>query len=165
MFYLSDETFAIHAPILLTVEAQITAILKIERASDRSAQTWRAHFEALENHDFVSLGLASDRGQGLVAGYQCACDMGLWVTDHFHEFRDLFKWLHRLERKAYGAMAKEDEAARTFAGAKSEAHLAKRLQQYDAAHQACEQAMALYDPYALLLHCNRSDPASNQIGH
>jgi hypothetical protein len=152
VFYLSDEIFAIHVPILLTVDAQSTAILKIELASDRSAETWRAHFEALENHDFVSLGLASDRGQGLVAGYQGACDMGLWVADYFHEFRDLFKLLHQLERKAYGAMAKEDEAARKFAGAKSEAHLAKRLQQYDAAHQACEQAMALYDHLALLLH-------------
>ena len=83
---------------MLTIDAQSTAILKIELASDRSAETWRAHFEALENHDFVSLGLASDRGQGLVAGYQGACDLGLWVTDYFHEFRDLFEWLHRLER-------------------------------------------------------------------
>jgi hypothetical protein len=64
VFYLSDEIFAIHAPILLTDDAQSTAILKIERASDRSAQTWRAHFEALENHDFVSLGLSLGSGPG-----------------------------------------------------------------------------------------------------
>jgi hypothetical protein len=152
VFYLSDEIFAIHAPILLTIDAQSTAILKIELASDRSAETWRAHFEALENHSFVSLGLASDRGLGLVAGYQGACEKALWVADYFHEFRDLFELAHRLERKAYGAIAKEDEAARKFAGAKSEANLAKRLQQYDAAHHACEQAMELYDQFALLLH-------------
>ncbi len=152
VFYLSDEIFAIHVPILLTIDAQSTAILKIELASDRSAETWRAHFEALENHYFVSLGLASARGLGLVAGYQGACDMALWVADYFHEFRDRFALLHRLERKAYGAIAKEDEAARKFAGAKSEANLAKRLQQYDAAHHACEQAMERYDQFALLLH-------------
>ena len=75
VFYLSDEIFAIHVPILLTIDAQSTAILKIELASDRSAETWRAHFEALENHYFVSLGLASARGLGLVAGYQGACDL------------------------------------------------------------------------------------------
>ncbi|MCP5016325.1 MAG: hypothetical protein GY938_13790, partial [Ketobacter sp.] len=151
VFYLSDEIFAIHIPILLTIDAQSTAILKIELASDRSAETWRAHFEALENHYFLSLGMASDRGQGLVAGYQGACDTGLWVTDYFHEFRDLFALLHRLERKAYAAIAKEDEAARKFAGAKSEANLAKRLQHYDTAHHVCQQAMELYDQLAMLL--------------
>src|SRR5574341_588201 len=134
VFYLSDEIFAIHAPILVTIDAQSTTILHIELASDRSAETWRAHFEALENHHFVSLGMASDRGLGLVSGYQAACDMALWVADYFHEFRDLFALLHQLERKAYAAIAKEDDAARKFAGAKSEANLQKRLQQYETAH-------------------------------
>jgi len=45
VFYLSDEIFAIRAPILVTIDAQSTAILKIELASDRSAQTWEAHFK------------------------------------------------------------------------------------------------------------------------
>ena len=155
VFYLSDEIFAVHVPILLTIDAQSTTILKIELASDRSAETWREHFEALEQHHFVSLGMASDRGLGLVAGYQAACDMPLWVADYFHEFRDLFEVLHQLERKAYAAIAKEDDAARKFAGAKSETNLAKRLQQYDNAHQACEQAIALYDQLAMRLHLLR----------
>jgi hypothetical protein len=152
VLYLSDEIFAIHAPILVTIEAHSTAILRIELASDRSAETWRAHFEALEDHQFFSLGMASDRGKGLVAGYQAACDMALWVADSFHEFRDLFEVLHQLERKAYAAIAKEYDAARMFAKAKSEATLHKRLQQYDSAHDACEQTIALYDQLAMLLH-------------
>jgi hypothetical protein len=155
VFYLSDEIFAIHAPILVTIDARSTTILNIELASDRSADTWSAHFEALEAHQFFSLGMASDRGLGLVAGYQAACDMALWVTDYFHEFRDLFALLHQLERKAYAAIGQEDDAAHQFARAKSEANLAKRLHQYDTAHHACEQAMALYDHLAMLLHLLR----------
>jgi len=155
VFYLSDEIFALHAPILVTIDAASTAILKIELASERSAETWRAHFEALEAHHFSSLGMASDRGLGLVAGYRAACDMALWVADYFHEFRDLFEVLHQMERKAYAAIDKEDEAARQFARAKSEATLTKRLQQYDTAHHTCEQAIALYDELALLLHLLR----------
>jgi hypothetical protein len=151
VFYLSDEIFAIHTPILVTVEAQSTAILNIELASDRSAETWRAHFEALENHHFLSLGMASDRGKGVVAGYRAACDMALWVADYFHEFRDLFEVRHQLERKAYAAINKEYEAARRFANARSESTLQKRLQQYDTAHRACEQAIRLYDQLDLLL--------------
>jgi hypothetical protein len=155
VFYLSDEIFAIHAPILVTIDAHSTAILNIELASDRSAETWRAHFEALENHHFVSLGMASDRGTGLVAGYQAACDMALWVADYFHEFRDLFEVLHQLERKAYTAIDKAYDAARKFDRAKSTSNLAKRLQQYDTAQHACEQAIDLYDHLAMLLHLLR----------
>jgi hypothetical protein len=155
VFYLSDEIFALDKPILVTIDAQSTTILHIELAADRSAETWRAHFEALEHHHFVSLGMASDRGTGLVAGYQAACDIALWVADYFHEFRDLYAVLHQLERKAYAAIDKEYEAARTFANAKSEAHLHKRLEHYDTAHRTCEQAMTLYDQLAILLHLLR----------
>lgn len=151
VFYLSDEIFAIHTPILVTIDARSTTILNIELASDRSAETWRAHFEALEHHQFVSLGLASDRGKGIVAGYQAAYDMALWVADYFHEFQDLFEVCHQLERKAYAAINREYEAARRFANAKSEANLHKRLQHYDTAHRACEQALRLYDDLDLLL--------------
>jgi hypothetical protein len=81
--------------------------------------------------------------------------MALWVADYFHEFRDLFEVLHQMERKAYAAIDREDAAARQFARAKSEATLAKRLQQYETAYDACEQAMDLYDQLALLLHLLR----------
>jgi hypothetical protein len=155
VFYLSDEIFAIGAPILVTLEAQSTAILKIELTSDRSAQTWQTHFEDLGNHLFHSIGMASDRGVGLMAGYQAACQDGLWVCDQFHEFQDLFNRCHQLERKAYTAIGKEDEAAKKFDNAKSEANLQKRLEQYESAYQACEQAMARYDQLDLLLQLLR----------
>ena len=100
VLYLSDEICAIHAPILVTIDARSTALLTIELASDRSAATWRAHFAVLEDHHCFSLGMASDRGLGLVAGYGAACDMALWVCDSFHELRDLFALLQPLERKA-----------------------------------------------------------------
>ncbi len=155
VFYLSDEIFAIHAPILVTIDARSTTILNIELASDRSADTWSAHVAALEEHPFFSLGMASDRGLGLGAGYQTACDMAGWVADDFHAFRDLFEVLHPLERKAYAAMGTEDDAAHKFARATSEANLAQRLHQYDTAQHVCEQAMALYDHLAILLHLLR----------
>ncbi len=151
VFYLSDEIFAIRAPILVTIDAQSTAILKIELASDRSAKTWETHFTDLGAHRFHSLGMASDRGVGLKAGYQAACQDGFWVCDQFHEFQDLFNRCHQLERKAYGAIGQEIKAAETFANAKSEANLQKRLEYYKQTHQACEQAIERYDQLDLLL--------------
>jgi len=49
------------------------------------------------------------------------------------------------------AINKEYEAARRFANARSECNLQKRLQQYDTAHRACEQAITRYDQLDLLL--------------
>src|SRR5262245_15116690 len=155
VFYLSDEIFARHQPILVTIEAQSTAILKIQLASERSAETWKAHFDDLGHHHFHSIGMASDRGRGLVAGYHAACPDARWVGDRFHEFRDLFDRRRQLERQAYAAIAKEDEAPQTCHHAKSEAHLHKRLQHYEHAHHACEQALARYDQLDLLLHLLR----------
>jgi len=98
--YLSDEIFASHAPIVVTMDARSTTSLTIELASDRSADTWSAHFAALEEPQGFSLGMASDRGLGLGAGAQAACDMALWRTDSFHEFRALCEGLPQLERTA-----------------------------------------------------------------
>ena len=156
VFYLSDEIFAIGVPILVTLEAQSTAILKIELASDRSAETWEAHFKDLDKHLFHSIGMASDRGVGLMTGYQAACQDGRWVCDQFHECQELFHRCQQLERKAYGAIGKEMEAGALFHNAKSEANLQKRLEQYERSHQACEQAMARYDQLSLLLQWLRA---------
>jgi hypothetical protein len=151
VFYLGDEIFALHPPILVTIEPHSTAILRIELAADRSASPWKAHFDTLQAHHFSSSGMASDRGVGLVAGYREAHPEALWVSDQFHEFHDLFNLRSPWERKAYGAIAQQDAAARKFHHAKSESNLHKRLLQYEQAHQACEQAMARYDQLDTLL--------------
>ena len=113
VFYLSDEIFAIHAPILVTIDAHSTAILKIELASESRrtpgpAETWRAHFAELEDHHFYCLGMASDRGLGLVAGYQAAVETALWVcVPAYAGIRALFNLLHQWERKTYAAIGKK----------------------------------------------------------
>jgi hypothetical protein len=155
VFYLSDELFALQRPILITLEAQSTAILKIQLASDRGAPTWQTHFEDLRDHHFQSIGMASDRGVGLVAGYQAACPDAIWVCDQFHEFQDLFQHCHQLERQAYRAIAREHERAEIFYNAKSETNLQKRLEQYERAQQTCEQAMLKYDQLDMLLQLLR----------
>jgi hypothetical protein len=155
VLYLSDEIVARHQPILVTMEARSTAILKMQLASDRSAETWKAHVDDLGAHRFDSIGMASDRGRGLVAGSHAACQDARWVCDRFHAFQDLFDRRRQLERKAYAAIAKEDEAAHTFHHAKSAAHLHKRLPHYAHAHHACEHAIARDDQLDLLLQLLR----------
>jgi len=151
VLYLSDEIFARHQPILVTIEAQSTAIVKIQLAAERSAEIGQAHCDDLGHHRFHRIGMASDRGRGLVAGSHAACQDARWVCDRFHACRDLLDRRRQLERKAYATIAKEDEATQTCHNATSEAHLHKRLQHYAHAHHACEHAIACSDHLDLLL--------------
>jgi len=150
VFSLSAELLAIRAPILVTIDAQSTAILKIELAAERSANTWETPFQDLGAHRFHRLGMASDRGVGLQAGYQAAWQEGFWVCDPFHAFQDLFHRCHQLESKAYAALGKESKAAETCANAQSEANLHKRLEPYAQTRQACEHAIERDDQRDLL---------------
>ena len=100
VFDLSDAIFARHQPIMGTLEAQRTALVNMPLAADRSAETWQAHCDDLGAHRFHSIGMASDRGVGLVAGYHAACQDARWVCERFHAFHDLFDRRRQLERTA-----------------------------------------------------------------
>jgi hypothetical protein len=156
VFYLRDALFALDQPIVVPIDAPSTTILNMERAADQSAETWRAHFATLGQHPLVSLGMASDRGTGLMAGAQEACELAVWVTEYCHEVRGRDEVRHPVARQAYAAIAQEYEAARTLANATREAHLQKRRAHSDPASRTCQHAVELYDPCALLLHLLRA---------
>lgn len=65
MRYLLDQN-----PILITIDPVSTAILRIELAPNRKMDIWQQHFEALDEQSFIVTSLGSDRGNGLVQGFQ-----------------------------------------------------------------------------------------------
>lgn len=87
-YYLSDEIFAQAEPILVTVEPQSLAILKIAKATKRDAETWEAHWQALTSQGYGDKQyVVSDLAKGIVK----ACG-NLGMTHH----PDLFHLLHPL---------------------------------------------------------------------
>ena len=144
IFYLSDEIFALGCPILVTIDPVSTAILRIELASDRTGDTWKHHFSELKDHQFIAKGLCSDRGVGIINGFQSVYPDEIWCSDHFHEFRELAKLRVTLEKQAYAAIAEEEERLRVLNNAKSEKNRQKRLPQYDSAKIECNQKIAQY---------------------
>ena len=149
--YLSDELFACHRPILITIEPTSTAILRIELAADRSAATWQQHFQQLHHHHYRSLALASDRGTGLVTGYHTVHPDTPWYADHFHELRALYQHLTRIENQAYALIDHESECLRKFNNARSSNNLHKRLADYEHACARAQQRIADYDQLNLLV--------------
>jgi len=85
----ADEIYASGKPILVSIDPVSMAILKIELATDCTADTWKKHWEGLEGDVFQLEGMVSDRGKGLTSGAK-AIDL-VWYPDHFHEFRELTK--------------------------------------------------------------------------
>ena len=120
-FYLSDEIYACGLPILVTIDPVSTTILKIELASNCQSDTWKEHFKSIERNGISPQSLASDRGVGIVQGYQQFQSNLIWCSDHFHEFRGLTKLLRTLESQAYEAITKEAERFRVFNNARTEA--------------------------------------------
>ncbi|MBU2461509.1 hypothetical protein KKH65_01385 [bacterium] len=121
VLFLSDELFSGSQPILITIEPQSAAILRIELAKDRTADTWESHWKVLEENQFYTLGLVSDRGSGLVEGFKEAFPDMPYYPDLFHEIRDLAKAiLVDLEKAAYKAIGYEDKRYRVLDSARSD---------------------------------------------
>ena len=142
VFYLSDEIYARGLPILVTIDPVSTAILKIELAGNCQSDTWKAHFKSIESNEIFSQGLASDRGVGIVKGYQQFQSNLIWCSDHFHEFRGLTKLLRTLESQAYDAVTQEAERFHVFNNARTESNLQKQLKAFEKAKVDCEKKMA-----------------------
>jgi hypothetical protein len=63
--FLSDELFAHRHPILVTVEPQSSALLRVELVETRQWQQWQQHWECLQDNGYHALYLVSDEGQAL----------------------------------------------------------------------------------------------------
>lgn len=156
VLFLSDELFSGSQPILITIEPQSMAILRIELAKDRSADTWKSHWIAIEKNQFYTLGLVSDRGKGLVEGFKGAFPDLTYYPDMFHDLRDLAKViLVDLEKAAYKAIAYESISYRVLDSAHSDRVLNKRIEAYEEAVKATNQAIKLYEDYLYLFNCGQ----------
>ena len=65
--FLSDEIFSKNTPILVTVDADSSAILRIELTNSRKAEEWKHHWQCLEENGIFAVYLVCDEGTGLRA--------------------------------------------------------------------------------------------------
>jgi hypothetical protein len=143
---LADEIFAAGQPILLTVEPRSLAILKIELAADREAETWQQHWTELVQAGLLEQ-VVADRGTGLVKG--CAL---LGLTHHpdlFHLLRPLALFGARFYRQALAAITQEYERGALALG-RTEKVITRRRAAYEAARAAAAAKIQRYDNFCYL---------------
>jgi hypothetical protein len=126
-FALSEEIVARPQPLVGTLEAQSTALRNMPWASERSAETWHAPVDDRGAQRVHSLGMAADRGLGLVAGSHAAGQDARGGWERLPALHDLLDRRRPLERQASAALAKEDEAAPMCHHAPRAAHRHQRL--------------------------------------
>ncbi len=152
--FLSDEVFADGIPILITVEPKSTTILRIELVDKRRAEEWKKHWICIEENGFKAIYVVSDEGTGLCAGHDLVFDGLIRQPDTFHAVaHQLGLWEERLGKAAYKAIGKEYDHEKKFDSARSDKVIAKRIEQYESAHGAAEQAIEKYDNFCYLYHC------------
>lgn len=167
VLYLSDELFANSQPILITIEPRSMAILRLELAQDRSSDSWKRHWHAIEENQYYTLGLVSDRAKGLVEGFKESFSGSPYYPDQFHDLRDLAKAiLVDLEKRAYKALTYQYGRYQVLDSARSDRVLNERLEAYENALEASNRAIDLYEDYLYLFKCLQQNlDLFDQQGH
>lgn len=152
--FLSDEIFSKNTPILITVDAYSSAILRIELTSSRKAEEWKQHWQCLEENGIFAAYLVCDEGTGLRAAKKEALPNIVRQSDTYHSIAHVLGlWVERLEKTAYGAIETEDKCFNNLDSARSEKVINKRINQFEMVRKAATEAIALYDDFQFLYNC------------
>ena len=152
--FLSDEIFSKNTPILVTVDADSSAILRIEITNSRKAEEWKHHWQCLEDNDIFAAYLVCDEGTGLCAAKKEALPEIVRQSDTYHAIAHVLGlWVERLEKAAYGAIETEDKCFKNLDSARSEKVINKRINQFEMAQKAANDAITLYEAFQFLYSC------------
>lgn len=148
---LLDELFCHQRPILTAVEPSSTAILNLSLEESRDGTTWGVRLLEVEEQGFHFQKIASDGAEGILSGVREALGETIpHQLDIGHLFGETSKVEAVLERKAYQAIASEEERWQVLDSARSDRVLTKRIEAYEAAEEAWGKAIGLYEDFSYL---------------
>lgn len=151
--FLCDEVFC-PEPVLVTVEPQSMAILRIEKAARLDKEAWKAHWQELERAGIQSAGFVNDEGSAMREAQKESYEQKAFQPDTFHAVAyRLGPFASRLEMQAYSAIAKEYERYRVWQGAIQRNHAAiqeQKRESYLEACWACQLAMERHELFLFL---------------
>jgi len=149
--FLCDEVFC-PEPVLVTVEPQSMAILRIEKAERLDKEAWKAHWQELERAGTQSAGFVSGEGSAMREAQKESYGQKAFQPGTFHAVAyRLGPFASRLEAQAYSAIAKEYERCRVWQGAAQRNHAAIQEQKREACLEACWACQLAVDKYELFV--------------
>lgn len=152
---LSDEIFCPN-PVLVTVEPQSMAILRIEEAMHLTKQAWKSHWQDLEQSGIQIEGFVNDEGTAMRQTQKESYADKPFQSDTFHAVAyQLGSIVARLEKQAYSAIAKEYERQDIWHRAIKKNHAAVQQRQQQAYLEACWTCQLALDKYELFVFLYR----------
>ncbi len=143
--FLSDEIFAKRRPILVTVEPQSSALLRVELADTRKIDDWKRHWECLRDNGIQAAYLVSDEGTALTGAQKKALADVVWQPDTYHAIAHrLGRYAASLKRAASAARTRETQRWDRLDSARSDVVLNRRIAQYE---EACRDTTRKEDRY------------------
>jgi hypothetical protein len=152
--FVSDELFAHGFPILVTVEPQSSALLRVELVNTRDWTQWKRHWECLEDNGYHALYLVSDEGSALTKAQKETLKDIIRQPDTFHAIAHrLGRYVARFDAAAYTAIEKEYEAAKRITRATTKASRKQRRAEYTRARKTAVLKIDRADAFRDLYQC------------
>jgi hypothetical protein len=152
--FLSDELFAHGLPILVTVEPQSSALLRVELVDTRDWMQWKQHWECLEQNGYHALYLVSDEGRALTKAQKETLKDIIRQPDTYHAIAHrLGRYVARLDAAAYTAIDKEYQAAKAIARATTKARRKQGRSDYTKARKKALAHIERADAYRYVYQC------------
>ena len=152
--FVSDELFAHGQPILVTVEPQSSALLRVELVDTRDWKQWKQHWQCLEDNGYHALYLVSDEGRALSKAQKEVLKDSVRQPDTYHAIAHrLGHLVARLDAAAYTAIAQEYEAEQKITRASTRATRKQCRTDHTKARTRTAGRIARADAYRYLYQC------------
>lgn len=145
---MADEIFLSGSPVLVVMEAIGHVILSAAIAPDRSGEAWRARFDELAEKGYRIDRVAKDLASGMALGMDGMDAVS--QADLFHLLKRFDPYLGALERAAFGAIEREENAFRVLENRKTEKTILKQADKCEKATEAAAAAVVRFDNYEFL---------------
>lgn len=143
-----DELFSQGEPVLGGVDLESGYLFALAQRPSRGAADWAEVLEAAAKQDLRLEIVVKDAALGIAAGTKKVFPDAEQRDDCFHAKYETGKVRQRLERRAYGAIAAEEEARQVLGEKRQQGKdLRGCAQQLRRAQERCQKLLALHDAF------------------
>lgn len=144
-----DEMFSQGSPVLAGVDLDSGYLFSLALRESRSGDDWEEVLDIAKAQGLDLSTVVKDAAQGIAKGVSSVFPDAEQRDDCFHAFYRMAKLKQYLERRGYGAISREQEAAEKVEKIRKtgKGNLPQAEEKLDCARQKCAEALALHDDF------------------
>ncbi len=147
-----DELFSQGEPVLAGIDLDSGYLFSLAVRDGRGGEDWAQVLRAAQRQGLDLEVVVKDAAQGIAAGVSAVFPEAEQRDDCFHACYEMGKVRRRLERRAYAAIEREEEAVRKLRRSSGRKQRLKRKHQLAWAQRRCRQAIHDLDAFEAAQH-------------